>query len=747
MLQPDDLKIIESFKQKNINIVETEQLCKIISNNYFLTVLDLSQIVFENKTFIELCLAIVDNTTITVLDFEWSNIGSLEQAALQGLKNVIQSHITLTSLNLSRNHIDDAHISEFISGIVCNTTLLILNLKRNLISKSGVELLLQTLQHNNTLVYLDIDNNKLFDDKVTQEIKSLIIRNQEHKNAFLQAAEKGDLENIIKLLDTGVSIFNKNDEGMSVLHLAAQNGFLNVVQYICENFNIDIRAVNQAKITTNELAKRTKHTEIVNYLTKFENSIVISKIHFTSSFYNRLLIKINYFSKILRILILSNCAIEIKKISQLSIILPNLQFLDTLNLNYNKICNLGFERLLQNLPKNLKNIYLLFNFIDYVDSSSTMNQLNHLKLKLHNHIKVNLSGNLFQSHDHIPELKKVIRFIFTKFNVSIAQLLECEFFKYTSNQNEGYTLVFRTKSGEHIEAILDHAECDAVSDLRKRLSCLTDTDLFSKLFEMRYNSNHLANILNFNLFGKEIDDNSNISVSKKLLDAHPNAPLKSYLITNSIFQSVPLNKINCLLLPKLAIDKNQGIIYIIAKKPKNGEILAEHAWLAYEYLTKYGQRFFKVANLTTPINGYWEHFKNLIGQGASRPEINFFLWDGSALKTVEYLTNNCIIAGFITDRGCLKELHKSVLDDIKNFSQKYKTIMSSVNMGENSNRSKEIVNCVKWTINKIETHLNISIPESITGIFIPSTVVNNLIQLGEPVNLSSLIKQQTMLKK
>jgi hypothetical protein len=436
---------------------------------------------------------------------------------------------------------------------------------------------------------------------------------------------------------------------------------------------------------------------------------------------------------------LINCSLGDKEAKAIAEKLSEYTSLMSLNLSDNRISNSGFEAILKKgLPQSLQKLSFCNNLIDYTDSQNTYDKFGEMSLGLANGIEINLSGNLIKSlKKHNKGIKNILDLILMRANVPIEELIDCKFNELTKKNDNEYYLSLQCSSSEKIIIKLSYGEVEMISDEKMHLKAHADDEFFNYIFKMNEKKLLIKDTtLKQKVFQK--DKKEVKLIRKELLDYHPDAPLKSYLRTHSLFKSSVISIAKGLLIPRLEITLDKWIVYLIAKKQRSGDILGQHAWLAYEGLTKHGQRFFKVANLTTPQSGYWKQFKNLTVGGGTDPRISFFIWGNSMLETIKYLTENCIMASFYTNRSNVKALHSQILEDEKALHQTYKTTIFSYPNVTDVEEKEEIVNCIKWAINRIEESLEIKIPSSYKGNYVPYNVVNSLRKLGEPVDILNL---------
>ncbi|KAK3000463.1 hypothetical protein RJ639_021519 [Escallonia herrerae] len=87
--------------------------------------------------------------------------------------------------------------------------------------------------------------------------------------AFQQAARYDDIEDLINLASTGLSLDSMDSEGRTALHMASANGHVDIVDYLISNrvFAVkDVNSSNAEKNTPLHWACLNGHVEIVKRL-------------------------------------------------------------------------------------------------------------------------------------------------------------------------------------------------------------------------------------------------------------------------------------------------------------------------------------------------------------------------------------------------------------------------------------------------------------------------------------------------
>ncbi len=84
-----------------------------------------------------------------------------------------------------------------------------------------------------------------------------------HLPELVYWASLGELEEVKKRLENGSDVNTTDEEGYSALQAAAENGYLDVVEYLVDQ-GVDVSY--KGEYTALELAEMAGHIEIVNYL-------------------------------------------------------------------------------------------------------------------------------------------------------------------------------------------------------------------------------------------------------------------------------------------------------------------------------------------------------------------------------------------------------------------------------------------------------------------------------------------------
>ena len=96
------------------------------------------------------------------------------------------------------------------------------------------------------------------------DVKSM--SNSGASTAFLEAADKGDLNCLKDLIKMGVNINTKDKDGYTALMLASREGHSDCVDALVSHNNIDINATNLQGKTTLTFAREYNKLECIKLL-------------------------------------------------------------------------------------------------------------------------------------------------------------------------------------------------------------------------------------------------------------------------------------------------------------------------------------------------------------------------------------------------------------------------------------------------------------------------------------------------
>lgn len=380
-------------------------------------------------------------------------------------------------------------------------------------------------------------------------------------------------------------------------------------------------------------------------------------------------------------------------------------------------------------------------------------------------LRIELTGNALDSGHRHKELLYLLQKLIEKSDLSVEALLESEFHLKYSEATQAHILKLKNQA-KNIVILIDLEQedmklfMDKFTELRRgsptkqREGFPSDAAVFNelKLIAKHAKPSHLFphTAKSFTLFlsdnNAQVEDDLSFAakaLAKKVMDYHPEAPVKSLLHIHSFFKSKSLTSIKSLLMPSRTLTLNSGYVYLIANN-KN------HAMLAYEGLKKNGQRFLKVTELTVSMpnkdsstsqqNRVYalKQLFNLSSNRSKQVKVEFFKVkdnENKGLKNlnslIHYLQNHCTYVAFSASSHQIKVLDEAIVKDIENgVDKKYQLFITSKS-------SDEVQNCLKWAIDQINTYIFRSAQIKPT-LYLPSKVVKELatksfvLQLHEP---------------
>jgi tRNA A-37 threonylcarbamoyl transferase component Bud32/ankyrin repeat protein len=226
-------------------------------------------LVFLNKT-------ILSNPTVThilklLLEQENLNLNlknsNIDLLGIRVLAFFLERNYPIASIDLSNNNIDKEAMIILAASLANNKTLISLNLNANQLDDKCLDILTFHLANNHALIELSIKQNAIKKDDAALQL--LLRNNQTRKLSLFFASQQGRFNKVCELIGLeGVSFYGKDNQGMTVLHLAAEAGHLALVEWFIQ-CGLDIYSKNNHGVTPFELAKQNLHHEVMEYLKLF----------------------------------------------------------------------------------------------------------------------------------------------------------------------------------------------------------------------------------------------------------------------------------------------------------------------------------------------------------------------------------------------------------------------------------------------------------------------------------------------
>jgi hypothetical protein len=386
----------------------------------------------------------------------------------------------------------------------------------------------------------------------------------------------------------------------------------------------------------------------------------------------------------------------------------------TLDMGHNQLTLKGFRSILTALEKGaLKHLHTLSVAHNYIELYS-LTQLEGIENKLTNSKalkNLDLTGNLIGGKKRDKRLAQMLGLLIQKSGLTVKAFFNTTFISLTKVDSSTYTLTLETPEKTQVTLSLDVQELHHYNAIKQKYDLRTDSGVFDYLLKP---SERLLEIDNTLLDNKlDTDTQKQQQQVKYLLDYHPNSPLSSQLNTHPILQSRSLQQAASLLFKENVLTLEHGWVYLVVN-PKT-----EHTRLVYEYLTTNGQRFMKTAHLT--VQGQATTFFQKGGQIVIDFEDEKNLFDQIEKYKARYQ-----IAGLKADRGKLKKLHETIVDERdKGINSQYKWFISGKSSTQEPKdiKGKKIQNCLKWATDHLKDELGISLSISLYN---PSSVVYTL---------------------
>ncbi|KTD55860.1 ankyrin repeat protein [Legionella santicrucis] len=187
-----------------------QSLAEVLNSHPSLTYVNLSSNGLNSDTYPLATEIIKNNFSIKYLNLTANHMGD---EALQNLAGVIPSNNSLTTLVLRRNQIGNKGLKHLSEALQQNNTLVHLDLTEN--NFDSAQCLCDCLQHNISITSIDFDKEKISDNSVV-EIEKLLKRNQRIKNAYLillkNAESQNDLHGMLRVLREMQQEFYNKDE-------------------------------------------------------------------------------------------------------------------------------------------------------------------------------------------------------------------------------------------------------------------------------------------------------------------------------------------------------------------------------------------------------------------------------------------------------------------------------------------------------------------------------------------------------
>lgn len=429
----------------------------------------------------------------------------------------------------------------------------------------------------------------------------------------------------------------------------------------------------------------------------------------------------------------------------------NLPYLQNLILNFNLITKSGLKELLFRLRehKNLKELQLRNNRIDEQNKEIFYSDFIEPILFEKDYgtnagIRIDLSLNLMTPalNDKMlsqtyKKLVSALCSVLITLNRPIEKIREIEL-KTIRVNNIGKTLLGFTrknKNGEDIfeEKPIKEQHLESLISFQKSIS----SEIGNRALEI----NEISDILLGHYFSQILERDPSLApinlkeeptikhkeITKRLLQSHPETPLKYLLTYHPLFSDLMHPKAQddsewpCLLVPDFHINQDRWVVYLMIKSNPS------HAFLAWEGLYRHGQRCFERVHLTAEIDD--TNSLNIIKDEAQwimrrsgRPAIvtscpPAFREGGLSKKPnwFEYARGTYHIVAVYATRQQVKNMAKAVKDEIISKEPPYKHRIVVTQSPSKLPEDLAIKNCITWAEDKINFFLELPLAHQITG--------------------------------
>ena len=229
--------------------------------NHTLTDLTLSANRFgpEGAGFISKALKV--NNTLRRLNLRGNRF---EPSGADSISEALASNESLTALFLSNNGFGPSGVDSISKALKANRTLTVLDLAKNGFGPPGVNALAEVLNDNRTIRCLILSGNQI-NETQERSIEDPLERRRQLYEAALKAAGDGDLSILNELLEKGVPLVTKDEEGNTFLHLALKGGHFHLAVELLKR-GASLRLPNNQKQTSFDLVRERGQVHLLQFL-------------------------------------------------------------------------------------------------------------------------------------------------------------------------------------------------------------------------------------------------------------------------------------------------------------------------------------------------------------------------------------------------------------------------------------------------------------------------------------------------
>ena len=138
-------------------------------------------------------------------------------------------------------------------------------------SVKGIQFFKQLIEKYQFHIFDSLSSDNINNKKINPRlIKS--DHNRELTLKLLFAVSEGDISELKRLISVGGSENTKDYDNRSLLHIAASEGYNNIIKYLLKFSNIEIDITDRWGNTPIDDAKKYNHIEIIDLLTNYVNN-------------------------------------------------------------------------------------------------------------------------------------------------------------------------------------------------------------------------------------------------------------------------------------------------------------------------------------------------------------------------------------------------------------------------------------------------------------------------------------------
>lgn len=392
---------------------------------------------------------------------------------------------------------------------------------------------------------------------------------------------------------------------------------------------------------------------------------------------------------------MSGCGMAASHLRSLVPTLKRMRSLMRLVLNSNNISYPAFRLLIREVVPSgsmLSEVYVRHNYLKFYDEPEYMDKLREeLESQFAPSLSlIDITGNYFDVRSAERVHCAVLSLFLEKSQLNPLQFAECVLKQAPLKRQRCFWYDFYGAAG-CVTVSLDFEQQSLVDQLMR----LWEMPSFDKLIQY----------LQLGLQQAVLHESTATLSVRQLQRYHPFAPLKDYIYRHSIFRSESIERCHSLLFSKRVLDVHTGFVYLIAHKRSNG-FFNEHAMLAWEFLSKSGQRVFTVAHL----------------QYSNKPFVDYYTGRNIG-ELPGWIDENCFVVSFLASKAQIKNLVRDVQQQVDNGINADYSSYYFASLGDPS-PDKKLTNCMRWAVDLVNASLGLNM-EAAAG-HVPSWTLQRL---------------------